>query len=44
MPDPIPVPIAPPPGIVKTEIGKVAAGRWMIFTTTDARSRAPFCF
>src|SRR5712691_10790974 len=24
----IPVPIAPPPGIVKTETGKVAAGRW----------------
>jgi hypothetical protein len=28
MPDPIPIPIAPPPGIVKTETGKVAAGRW----------------
>jgi hypothetical protein len=28
MPDPIPVPITPPPGIVKTETGKVAAGRW----------------
>ncbi|HXW26223.1 MAG TPA: hypothetical protein VEK73_15875 [Xanthobacteraceae bacterium] len=29
MPDPIPVPITPPPGIVVTETGKVAAGRWM---------------
>ena len=29
MPDPIPVPIAPPPGVVKTETGKVAAGRWI---------------
>ena len=28
MPDPIPIPITPPPGIVKTETGKVAAGRW----------------
>jgi hypothetical protein len=28
MPEPIPIPITPPPGIVKTETGKVAAGRW----------------
>ena len=33
MPDPIPVPIAPPPGVVITETGKVAAGRW---TACDA--------
>ena len=29
MPEPIPVPIVPPPGVVKTETGKVAAGRWI---------------
>ena len=29
MPDPIPIPIVPPPGVVKTETGKVAAGRWI---------------
>jgi hypothetical protein len=28
MPEPIPIPITPPPGIVKTETGKAAAGRW----------------
>jgi hypothetical protein len=28
MPDPIPIPITPPSGIVVTETGKVAAGRW----------------
>src|ERR1043166_1769565 len=28
MPDPIPHPISPPPGVVITETGKVAAGRW----------------
>src|ERR1043166_9165248 len=28
MPDPIPLPIAPPPGVVLTETGKVGAGRW----------------
>src|ERR1700756_2848006 len=33
MPDPIPLPIAPPPGVVITETGKVAAGRW---TACDA--------
>ena len=33
MPDPIPIPIAPPPGVVITETGKVAAGRW---TACDA--------
>src|SRR5215467_7407716 len=33
MPDPIPLPIAPPPGVVITESGKVAAGRW---TACDA--------
>lgn len=33
MPDPIPLPIAPPPGVVVTETGKVAAGRW---TACDA--------
>ena len=33
MPDPVPVPIAPPPGVVITETGKVAAGRW---TACDA--------
>jgi hypothetical protein len=29
MPDAIPVPITPPPGIVVTETGKTAAGRWV---------------
>src|SRR5262249_25654770 len=33
MPDPIPLPITPPPGVVITETGKVAAGRW---TACDA--------
>jgi len=33
MPDAIPVPISPPPGVVITETGKVAAGRW---TACDA--------
>jgi hypothetical protein len=33
MPDPTPLPIAPPPGVVMTETGKVAAGRW---TACDA--------